>query len=67
LDDEMTLAPCPISPEHLFYKMSVSLALLFYVNNKEHLFNLNGNDENDIPNVNFKETLNKHIQTWEWQ
>jgi hypothetical protein len=34
-----------------------SLVLLFYVNNKQNLFNLNGNGRNDISNSNFKKIL----------
>jgi hypothetical protein len=35
----------------------ISLAMLFYVNNKQHLFNLHGNDENNISIFNFQVTL----------
>jgi hypothetical protein len=38
-----------------------SLVSLFFVNNKQNLFNLNGNDGIDILNFNFKEILTARI------
>jgi hypothetical protein len=38
-----------------------SLVLLFYVNNKQNLLNLNGNGGIDISNSNFKEILTARI------
>jgi hypothetical protein len=61
-DDERTLASCPVSPEHLFYKVYISLAMLFYVNNKQNLFNLNENDGNCTSIFNFQVTLNAHMR-----
>lgn len=45
----------------LFYKVYISLAVVC-VNNKQHLFNLNGNDGNNISIFNFQVILTAHIR-----